>query len=348
MSQQPSLANPGQALWSQREAVQDALPRLESLLDVIFPINQLTMLPEDYPKLCAAVMDLQPDLVIEVGRLFGNSTCILAEAAERLGHTKVLSMCLTDRWFTTTLPKVEPLVSKAWLDNLDARVMNFVDLDVEGALKGHERVFVMVDAHSWEVAEFLLAEVMPRLRSRQHVVWVHDIVVPTHYSEVRERYAPEKPRYINRYNGKGIWKDDENARSHEFIFANGLAGSYPEFLALVDFAQRNGIDFRGVEEDVRREVDERPERRAELLERFGERMYSPFSGFAWFTLQSAPDVLSVSFPEFERVDHRLDELAQAVRADLGRHHRAGHPSLMTFARISAKVLLGRYNACLKD
>src|ERR1041384_1429253 len=86
----------GDALWNRRQELQATRDRLEALAaSVCRPIDM--SLPE-YGQLFAAALDFQPDLVVEIGRGWGNSTCALTEAANHLRKAKVLSFCLSDIW----------------------------------------------------------------------------------------------------------------------------------------------------------------------------------------------------------------------------------------------------------
>ncbi len=349
MIERATFETAGLALWNQRHRIKAALPRLEGMLDAILSEHHMVMLPEEYPKLYAIAREFQPDLILEVGRLLGNTTCVLTEAVQDLEGSSVLSICLTDMWFVRTLPKIKSLLSASWLEKLDARVMNFVELDVEKCFQGKQRVLFLLDAHGWLVAEYTLGVVLPQLLKLEHLVLVHDIIVPTHYSsEVRSKYFgsdASKTYVVESYGGSGIWKG-ESENPSQLIFVNGLAGQYVEFLALVDFAERNKLKLCSVEEDIRREIECRPERRSEMLSLLGERMYSPASAFVWIDLNRAERKSSLHFPRFEKpVTSARARLLEELTWDLSRHNnRGGHPSLWTFGRILAKTLLGRYRA----
>jgi len=339
-----TFQNPGQALWDNRHSVAKVIPRLESFFDAISSQSNMDMLPEDYPKLFAAVLAFRPDYVVEVGRLNGNSTCILTEAVQGIEKATVLSICLTDHWFKRSLPKIGHLISPGWLGKLDARVINLTDLDVERTLGDKERVLFILDAHGWTVAEYTLGIVFPQLIRRKSLVLVHDIIIPAHWGELRTKYYPNDPKKsgkIDTYANKGIWKGDP--KGDQFLFANDLAGSYPEFLAFVDFSERNKLKLQSVEEDIRREIHELPERRKEMVGLLGERMYSPFSAYAWMDLNRLANSSTLHFPKFEMpFSDSESQLVEQLRDDLKRHNRRGRPSFLTLGRILTKILLRRY------
>jgi hypothetical protein len=73
--------DPGRALWNQRHNVKAALPRLQAFQEAVLTLGSMVMLPQDYCSVFAAVLEFQP----EVGRLFGNTTCMLTEAVQAGG-----------------------------------------------------------------------------------------------------------------------------------------------------------------------------------------------------------------------------------------------------------------------
>ncbi|HET6372972.1 MAG TPA: hypothetical protein VFG76_06680 [Candidatus Polarisedimenticolia bacterium] len=340
-----SQFDPGEAVWNQRQVVRAALPRLQSFLDVILCQGPRVMLPEDYSKVFATVLEFKPDLIIEVGRLFGNTTCMLTEAAQSLPNASVLSLCLTDHWNRRTLPAIKPLISAGWLEKLDARVMNLLTLDVEKTLEGKNRVMFVLDAHGWQVGEFMLGVVLPRLVRKDHVLFIHDVISPTHYAEVYEKYWPDAPSRptdgMEGYGKKGIWKGTDDTWDR-FVFMNGLAGMYPEFVAFADFVNRNHLTLHSLEASVRRAIDDHPDRRAEMRALLGETMYSPASGFAWFRLEASRDPSTVRFPTYEPRWNESAGILSSLRDDLRRNTIAGRPSALTLSRIMAKAALGRY------
>ena len=341
-SSKPLPVDPGLALWNQRHNVKDALPRLEAFLKALLDCSHMVMQPEDYATIFATVLEYKPDLVIEVGRNFGNTTCILTEAVQSLPGTTVLSICLTNHWESTTLPAIKSLTSADWLRRLDARVMNVMDLDIAEVLKGKRRVFFLLDAHGWDVAEYMLSAVMPELVRRDHMLFIHDVIFPRHFADVYEKYFPDSPSRpsdgMEGYGRRGIWRGEETP--DQLVFLNGLAGSYPEFVAFVDFVNRNKLELHAVETSVRREIEDQADRRREMLGLLGDAMYAPSSGFAWFSLRAVDDPSALKFPVINAKARA--SVVEELREDLSRNLIAGKPSPVTVSRIIAKAMLGRY------
>jgi len=222
--------------------------------------------------------------------------------------------------------------------------MDVLELDVEAALRGKRRVFFLLDAHGWDVAEYVVGVVVPELFKREHVLFMHDVVLPTHYAAVYAKYFPHDPTRptdgMEGYGGRGIWRGSEETWDR-FLFLNGLAGRYPEFVALVDFVNRNGLTLHALEASVRQAIEDYPERREEMQRLLGDRMYAPFSAFAWLSLDPLDRPTQLRFPTFRRPGSSA-RVAEELRDDLRRNRIAGTPSPLTLARIIAKAMLGRY------
>jgi hypothetical protein len=111
------------------------------------------------------------DLLLEVGRGYGNSTVVLTEAAHQLG-TRVVSIDSDDqpRFEEVTWPKLRQVVGDDWRRRLavfrgDAR--SFMP-------PACERCFLFWDVHGVGVARHMLDRVIPALPAGSTVV-VHDV-----------------------------------------------------------------------------------------------------------------------------------------------------------------------------
>jgi hypothetical protein len=143
-------------------------------------------------------MDFKPDLIIEFGRASGNSTALFNEAANQLGNSKVISLCLSTDWQRNTAPGIKKIVDKNWFDKLDDKVCNFISEDIgqylDAEIAKSQRVSLLWDAHEFDVAEFILGRVMPQVSNKQNLILMHDI------SDIR--YCKEE----RDYDGQGVWR----------------------------------------------------------------------------------------------------------------------------------------------
>jgi hypothetical protein len=71
--------SPAQAYWNQRVALSNARDRILSLAQAVDQRSDL--LPYQWAQLMAAALDFAPDLILELGRGRGNSTCAFTEAS---------------------------------------------------------------------------------------------------------------------------------------------------------------------------------------------------------------------------------------------------------------------------
>jgi cephalosporin hydroxylase len=319
----------GHAMWEQRVKLQKSRSRLEALGAAVGRPGDMD-LPQ-YAQLFAVAMEFQPDLIVEIGRGWGNSTCVLTEAANQLEKTKVVSFCRSDTWQKRTLPRVATVVPPDWTEILDARVADVTDVDIGSLLAEGQRILFLLDAHGWEVAEYVLGVVLPAIQNRSHLIVVHDILDVESHPELRS------------YAGHGIWKGYSGYDApQKFVFSGSMCSMFEEVVSLVDFAVRNRIEIHSVEREIRQEIDVEPDRRAEMISMLGDGMCSPVSRFHWFSLNSEPGDVTFTFHRFQK--DRLPEKFVAFRMarDLRRFNRGGRPSIVTFALIFTKMVLGLY------
>ena len=176
----------------------------------------------------ATAMEFAPDLILELGRGKGNSTAAFTEAAFLgAGRTRVLSICLSPDWEEQILPRLCPLVSQDWPRNLTALRAEILTFDFAKALKDAKRVLLFWDAHGFDVAECVLARILPLLADRPHLVIMHDL------SDVR--YAEKPAAYV----GDGIWKGNNWTGPH--VRLGLIESNVEQAIAAMDFASRNGL-----------------------------------------------------------------------------------------------------------
>ena len=102
----------------------------------------------------------QPDLLLEVGRGYGNSTVVLTEAAHAL-RARVVSVGFDEppAFENSTWPKLAPALGDSWRAPLTV-----IQGDVRDYLPPScERCFLFWDAHGPEVADAMLGRLIPAL-----------------------------------------------------------------------------------------------------------------------------------------------------------------------------------------
>jgi glycosyltransferase involved in cell wall biosynthesis len=207
------------ALTNQAELVSATAHRLADLRrSVDSPVLTWT----EWLLLFAAAVDFRPDLIVELGRAHGNSTCALTEAAHALGGCRVRSYGDDSEhaYETSTLPRIRPLVPSGWLDRQEILHTDITLASGDEMFGDARRVFLFWDAHGTELARHVLAALLPALEGREHVVLVHDI------HDARNDRIPRG--YVT----------PDGAPSH---WQSGLMSPYDEMIPILDFVSRNRI-----------------------------------------------------------------------------------------------------------
>src|SRR5262245_14224180 len=126
----------------------------------------------DWLLLFASATDHRPDLIVELGRSYGNSTCALTEAATALGRCRVRSYD-HDHGHTyerITVPRIRPLVSQDWLDHQEILHKDITEESAAEMLGDADRVLLFWDAHGEPLAQHVLARIFPALAERRHLI----------------------------------------------------------------------------------------------------------------------------------------------------------------------------------
>jgi SAM-dependent methyltransferase len=160
-------------------------PQLESVLvspDRFEVMHRLVASPpfdlpiENWSELHDRTVAFKPDLVVELGRGYGNSTCVFTEAANAIGDCRVVSIDFNAEqfWQTQTAPKLVRLVGTKWFAPLTVLQDDITALDFQPLLHGSSRVLVFWDAHGGDVADAILSRLLPAL-PRDNLIIVDDI-----------------------------------------------------------------------------------------------------------------------------------------------------------------------------
>jgi hypothetical protein len=268
----------GEALWRQRHTLADARTNTRALHDALrryMPEGHPGDLPfHEWGQLMACALEFAPDLILEVGRGYGNSTLAFTQAANLLGASRcrVVSVCLTpwDEIYAAVLPATTP----DWFSPLTIHRGDIRQFDFEGAVLGARKVLVFWDAHGYEVAESILAKLMPILATREHVVLMHDI------GDARYQEATSYGKY-------GIWKGEE-VWPGPMVRLGNIFATVQQAVAIVDFSSRNGFTLRSAIHSLRSRFDDPIDDRRAIKKLLGDEFFSRRSGIAWYSLNEAP------------------------------------------------------------
>lgn len=279
-----SIPTPGQALWNQREKIAEAAKRIRALSEAIGRVSDFSLY--QWVGIFAFALEFRPDLILELGRATGNSTCCFLEVANSLGGAdacKLISLCMTSIWSKQTLPRIEKIVSPSWLAAAEIRRCNILDEDLSAEIGAAKRFLLFWDAHGFEIAEWVLCKVLPCLTAKPHLVVMHDVL--------DLRYAPDMRPYGERV----VWRG-QNSTSEAYFCLGNVLSNVAQAISVVDFSTRNALPLHSADESLYSEVLSDANKAAALKELLGEDLFASPAHWLWFTLNEAPGELS--FPRF--------------------------------------------------
>jgi hypothetical protein len=290
-----TIPSPAQALWNQRQRIAASLERIQALNRAVNRPSELALY--QWAQIIAFALEFQPDLIIELGRLFGNSTSCFLEVAHQLKGSRacrVVSLCLSDEWFHTTVPRLKSLVPKDWFAPGEILQRNILHHDFSTRLENTQRCLVFWDAHGFDVAECVLGNLLPQLVKKPHVILMHDL------SDLRYDSAPPE------YGEMGLWK---GADSGELSFWLGhIFSRVAQAVSIVDFVSRNQLPLHSAAESFHQELATDPVKLATLRQMLGEELFSLQAHWFWFTLNEARG--KPTFPHYIPPEKRGDRDAE--------------------------------------
>jgi hypothetical protein len=260
--------------YDQRAQIHQDAPMLRALMEAVNWLNDLT--PAGWAQWYAVALGFKPDLILELGRGYGNSTTLFCQAASRLGRTRVVSLCNSAEWNEVTVPRLKPIVPRGWFDPLDARIVDILDVDYEQLFAGYERVLLLWDAHGFEIAETVLGRILPLIAGRPHLMLMHDIS--------DSRYAA-----VSRsYEGQPLWKgstwDKGMGVSRARVNIGWMNSLQDQVVAIADFAARNDLEVGSADHEFATFFGARPQHAAEMTQLLGDEFFSIAAHFAFLSL----------------------------------------------------------------
>ena len=230
----------GTALWHQRENIARNVKRIQSLSSLVSAPSDLNT--GQWTQLYAMALEFRPDLIVDLGRGYGNSACLFTEAAHSLGATRVVSIGFRDdhAWAARTEPALRNALPSAWFDPLTIIEQDVRRIDFGVVYGAYQRVLVFWDMLGYGVSRHILDNALPPLATREHLVIVKDLT---------------DARY---HNVEGIHR------------SAGLLSPSSEVRVLGDFLTRNGIRHDTAEHCLRVWRESRPEQVAEVENAWGE------------------------------------------------------------------------------
>ncbi|MBI5057047.1 MAG: hypothetical protein HZB61_10575 [Nitrospirae bacterium] len=286
LTTQPEIFSPAQAYWNQRFELRALRDRILKLSDAIDYKGDLS--PNQWAQLMAVVLEFKPDIILELGRHHGNSTCAFTEAANHLNKEgpacRVVSICLSDYWEKITQWRILRETGEEWFRPLTVIRGDILTFDFGSVLKGAERCLVFWDAHGYDVAECVLGRILPQIAGTPNMVIMHDL------SDAR--YIPAES---SEYGDNGIWKG--NDWSGPRVRLGNINSAVEQAVSIVDFVSRNNIVFDSADHALNMEIGKDPARHKEMLDVLGNDLFSLGAHWFWFTLNERKGPLT--FPHYQ-------------------------------------------------
>jgi hypothetical protein len=277
--------SPAKAYWNQRKVLSSMRDRINALSDAVD--HKTDLFPFQLAQLMSSALEFQPELIIELGRGKGNSTCGFTEVANQLRAQglpcDVVSLCISEDWEQQTQWKVLEVVDENWFKPLTAIRGNILTFDFDSILKGVKKCLVFWDAHGFDVAECVLGKILPGIQGMENLIIMHDL------SDAR--YIPSES---SSYKEQKLWRG--NDWSGPRVRLGNIDSSVEQAVAIVDFTSRNKIPFDSADHSFDVEISGDPMKMKEMQDVLGD-LFNLGAHWFWFTLNGTKGPLT--FPDFQ-------------------------------------------------
>ncbi len=277
-------SNPATAIWNQRHEVVRMKERLLDLYEAVDHHSDLYLY--QWVQFTTTALEFKPDLILELGRGRGNSTCAFNEAAQYIEGCEVVSICNSEDWEKLTYRRVRKVVPSEWFNSLRIISGDILQMNYDEILEGKNRILLLWDAHGFDVAECVLGTVLPLLVDKQNFVIMHDI---------------SDNRYLSReqasYNGKRLWRG--NNWDGPRLFLGTMDTCVEQAIAIMDFTSRNRLPLHSADHDFHTELGEDERKVKELNRCLGKPFFddSLQVHWRWFSLNEGEQPFF--FPHFD-------------------------------------------------
>ncbi len=321
ISKERFIPSPAQAYWNQRVLLSENHDRILALSKAVNRPSDL--LPYQMAQLMAFAMEFAPDIILELGRGVGNSTCAFTQVAEWLKphECNVLSLCLSDDWTRKTVPRLRKIVSEKWFQPLQALQSDILTFNYKTVLSDYNKILVFWDAHGFDVAECVLGGILPCIVDRPHVVIMHDLSDARYLSPSTKNYGEN-----------GLWKG--NNWDGPRLRIGNIDTAVEQAVAIMDFTIRNSLKLHSADHSFHTELGDNLDKLSELQNLLTEDLFSLSAHWFWFSLNEGSG--PYTFPRFQ-FSKTAKISKQGKTIELFDSH-----SLKTRLKLAIKILLYRY------
>jgi hypothetical protein len=273
------------AIWKNRVKLTEAIPELRAVRATLEAAmgGPRDFIRQQWLQIASVVYDFKPDLILELGRGYGNSTCAMAVGMKMLrpGECRLISLCLSNSFAEVSRPYLDAnLGDRTLLSRVEALNGDIAAFDFAPYIERSKRILVFWDAHGYELALDILARVYPLLKSKPHLTLVHDMADLKFLGDA-----------YRRYDSTALWNSKGSAPA-KYVLGD-VGSQYDEGIALVDFLGRNRLSFRSAESSYFPELTH--DQVEELTARFGQD-FSQFGFWYYFSLNEAKE-RELTFPQ---------------------------------------------------
>lgn len=271
----------GKSFYKNRLIIAAERPAARIMHDIIR--NQMRVgHPGDLPfhewgQLMAFALEFKPDLILEIGRGYGNSTCAFTHVANILspGSCRVVSICLSE--WAEIYKKLSKAMPAGWFAPLELYIENILTFDYLSILKNTRRVLLFWDAHGYDVAECVLGQILPIIRSKENAIIMHDI------SDAR--YQPQTSLYGTYPLWTHMpWEGNDSPSCH--LRLGNLYSAVAQAISIYDFSSRNKLKLFTAANSLYSFFEAYRKEKYEILELLHDDMFNLNAGWIWFHLDS--------------------------------------------------------------
>lgn len=321
----PSIASAFENQWTMLLDQRTELLRLQEAVGHSTDLNF-----SQWNQLFAYTLEFKPDLIIELGRGRGNSTCLFTQAAKALGpdHScHVLSLCNSKDWTEETAPKLESKFGAEWFQDLTTESCDILRYDPSPFVAKAKRVMVFWDAHGFEIAEWMLGAVLPQLKDKPHAILMHDMT-DTRYNSGQEPYR-ERPLWMG-----NNWSGPRLRMGH-------IDSAVEQSIAIIDFTSRNHLPLFSADHSLHYEIGARENRRSFFEDKLGKDAFSLHAHWFYFTLKDAQ--VPVNFPQYQwpAVAVHEDSAPDPEPMEAPEEEKKKKHSFVLKLKVAGGILLGR-------
>jgi len=287
-----------QAYYNKRKFLSEHQDRILALSRAID--HQTDLSPYQWAQLIAFALEFGPDLILELGRGQGNSTCAFTQAANWLkpDNCRVLSLCLSDAWERETVPAIRKIVPDLWFEPLQALQADILTFDYKSAFTDAQKILVFWDAHGFDIAECVLGNILPLISTLPHYVIMHDL------SDAR--YLPPKS---NLYGNNGLWKG--NSWEGPRLQIGHIDSAVEQSISILDFTTRNKLTLHSADHSLHKELGSNSDSVEEMKDILDDSLFSLNAHWFYFSLNERPG--PYNFPCFHPPAHRKFCLVNRVK-----------------------------------